>query len=59
MTKKKKAATSTERVQKMRAKLEDEGLTEVRGAYAPKVLHPKIKEYAAKLVKKASKEIEK
>lgn len=56
MTKKKKPTTSTERVQKMREKLAEQGLTEVRGAYAPKVLHDKIREYTGKLVKKASKE---
>jgi hypothetical protein len=46
------AKTNAERVAAYRARKREQGLPEVRGIYAPKELHAKIKEEAKKITKR-------
>ena len=53
------AKTNTERVQALRARLKEAGLSEVRGIWAPAALHSEVREQAAKLVRKRNREAKK
>lgn len=50
-----KAKTATERSQKLRESRAAEGLAEVRGVFAPKEDHPKLREAFRKLVEAKGK----
>lgn len=49
------AKTNTERVQALRARLKEAGLSEVRGIWAPAALHSEVREQAAKLIRRRQK----
>lgn len=49
------AKTTAERQESLRARRAMLGTAEVRGIYLPPEMHPALKEYARKLVKRVSK----
>ena len=49
------AKTNTERVQALRKRLKEAGLSEVRGIWASAALHVEVREQAEKLIRRREK----